>query len=171
VRPAAISAEDVTAELATGKGYVHGVDRHGQAVMWAFAGRHDKRSRKLQESVHLILYCLEKAIRLGEERGVEKICLVFDLSGFSSASMDYELVRELFVLLANYYPERLGQVLLWSAPSVFSAFWRVIRPYIDPATAAKVQFVARGDLGEHIDVGEHPAELRGRAGMALAQRG
>jgi len=159
VRPANITPEDVRVELASRKGYPHGLDRCGRPVLWAFAARHDKHTRDAEETVKLILYCLEKTIRNGEENGAEQVCLVFDLSGFSSKSMDYEVTKRLFLLLANYYPERLGQVLLLNAPSVFGAFWRIIRPYIDPVTFEKIQFVSKEALREFIDVDMLPREV------------
>jgi len=158
-RPGDITADDVKRELATGKGYPHGLDRCGRAVMWAFAGRHNKNTRDIEETVQLILYSLERAIKTGEEHGVEQVCLVFDLSGFGTKNMDYEAVKRLFMLLANYYPERLGQVLLLNAPGVFNVFWRVIRPYIDPVTFKKIQFVSKGALSDFIEPALLPPEV------------
>lgn len=151
MRPADITVEDIKVELATRKGYVAGLDRRGQPILWAFAGRHDKNIRDVDETERLILFSMERAVKLGNSSGSEKICLVFDLSGFGPKSMDYEIVKRLFLILARFYPERLGQVLLCDAPSVFSVFWRVISPYIDPVTFQKIKFVRKGELSEFID--------------------
>lgn len=158
-RPSDITANDVKAELATGKGYCHGYDRCGRSVVWGFAGRHDKYTRDVEATVSLILYNLETAIKTGEERGTEQMCLVFDLSGFGPKSMDYEVVRRLIELLANYYPERLGLVLLLNAPSIFNVFWRFIRPYIDPVTFDKIQFANKDVLYSFIDPVMLPDEV------------
>merc|ERR1711948_153025 len=100
-------------------------------------------TRHLEATVNLILYNMETAIEAGERRGVEQICLVFDLSGFGPRNMDYEVVRRLIQLLADYYPERLGQILLLNAPAIFSVFWRVIRPCIDPVLSRRSNLPAR----------------------------
>eukprot|EP00930_Biecheleria_cincta_P002335 TRINITY_DN103343_c0_g1_i1.p1 TRINITY_DN103343_c0_g1~~TRINITY_DN103343_c0_g1_i1.p1 ORF type:complete len:377 (-),score=67.59 TRINITY_DN103343_c0_g1_i1:395-1483(-) len=158
VRPSEITAEDVKVELATRKGYVGGLDRRGQPILWAFAGRHDKNVRDIDETEKLILLCMERAVSLGRTHGSDKICLVFDLSGFGPKSMDYEIVKRLFLLLARFYPERLGQILMCNAPSIFSMFWRVVSPYIDPVTFQKIRFVRRGELSEFIDAGTLPQD-------------
>jgi hypothetical protein len=43
-----------------------------------------------------------------------------------------------------YYAERLGHCIFWQPPSYFSTFIAMIRPFIDPATYAKV-VVINGD--------------------------
>jgi len=159
VRPEDITVADIKNELATGKGGPHGFDRCGRPVIWAFAGRHDKNARDIEETVKLILYSLETAISTGEKNGIEQVCFVFDLSGFGRKSMDYEVVKRLFLLLANYYPERLGQVLLLNAPKVFNVFWRVISPYIDPVTFKKIQFVSKNVFHEFIEPAMFPQEM------------
>lgn len=109
-RPAEIIADDIKIELASGKGYTHGVDLGGYSMIWSFAGRHDKSQRDIEETVNLILYNMESALATGEKRGVDKICLIFDLSGFGYKSMDYEVTNRLFQLLADFYPERLDRL-------------------------------------------------------------
>mmetsp|Transcript_42528 Transcript_42528/g.113661 ORF Transcript_42528/g.113661 Transcript_42528/m.113661 type:complete len:272 (+) Transcript_42528:1-816(+) len=140
-RPAESIADDIKIELASGKGYTQGDDLAGHPMMWAFAGRHDKSQRDIEETVKLILYNMESALATGEKCGVDKICLVFDLSGFGYKSMDYEVTNRLFQLLADFYPERLGRLLLWNAPRMFSAFWPIVSQVFDPVTFRKIQFV------------------------------
>jgi hypothetical protein len=40
--------------------------------------------------------------------------------------------------LQNHFPERLGKCLLVDVPWSFSTFWAIVRPFLAPATAAKV---------------------------------
>jgi len=150
-KPGDLTAEDVKVEMATGKGYFHGQDRCGRSIVWAFARLHDKRTRVADETMNLILYNMETAIKTGEERGVEQICFVCDLAGFGSKNMDYEVTTRLLSLLSDCYPERLGQILLLNAPTIFNVFWRVVRPCIDPVTFKKIQFASKGVLCDFID--------------------
>ncbi|CAI5462003.1 unnamed protein product [Closterium sp. Yama58-4] len=41
----------------------------------------------------------------------------------------------------SHYPERLGAAVIYNPPAVFEAFWKVIRPFIDPVTFNKILFV------------------------------
>jgi len=61
-KPALLTAADIPTEFASGKGYHHGFDPVGRPIIWAFASRHDKQQRDIEETVQLILFCLECAI-------------------------------------------------------------------------------------------------------------
>lgn len=159
VRPGDITLEEVQRELAIGKSYVHGFDRIGQPILWASAGRHCRATRDLDECIKMILYNLEVAIRKAESQGLEQMCVVFDLSGFGTKSIDYEVTKFMIAVLGSYYPGRLGSVLLWNAPSIFSMFWNVVRCRIDPITFQKFKFVRGGDLTSFVETAQMPAEI------------
>eukprot|EP00445_Apocalathium_hangoei_P011962 CAMPEP_0203868750 /NCGR_PEP_ID=MMETSP0359-20131031/17295_1 /ASSEMBLY_ACC=CAM_ASM_000338 /TAXON_ID=268821 /ORGANISM="Scrippsiella Hangoei, Strain SHTV-5" /LENGTH=360 /DNA_ID=CAMNT_0050787227 /DNA_START=59 /DNA_END=1141 /DNA_ORIENTATION=+ len=166
VRPAEITVEDVKTEHATKKGYAHGIDRLGHPVFWAFVSRHDRFNRDLEETVKLILFTMEDALRIGQRyQSSDQICLVFDLSGFGSKSMDIEVVKRLFLALARFYPERLGRVLLWNAPVIFNGFWQLISPFIDPVSFRKIKFVGEQNIVEAIDRAMLPDEIVARLGL------
>lgn len=167
-KPSLLTAADIPTEFATGKGYHHGFDRAGRPIIWGFASRHDKRQRDIEESVRLILFCLESAIRSGEAVGKEQVTLVFDLEGFGSKSMDFEMVGRLFKVLAKFYPERLGQVLLWRAPGIFSMFWKLISPYIDPVSFQKIKFAKAAELCEFIELKHLPHDVVRMQGLTTA---
>lgn len=44
----------------------------------------------------------------------------------------------------NYYPESLGKCLVVNPPWIFSGFYRMIRPLLDPVVAAKVEMISPG---------------------------
>mmetsp|Transcript_173343 Transcript_173343/g.550274 ORF Transcript_173343/g.550274 Transcript_173343/m.550274 type:complete len:303 (-) Transcript_173343:287-1195(-) len=156
VRPGDITADEVQRELATRKGIVHGFDKTGLPIFWVFSGRHIRAERNAQETVKFVLYNLEQAVRTAELRGLEQMCIVVDLSGFSTKSMDYEVIKCLTDILKRHYPERVGKILLWNAPSVFGMSWSIVRNWIDPVTRQKVQFVSGDVLFELVDRAEHP---------------
>jgi ABC-type glycerol-3-phosphate transport system permease component len=39
---------------------------------------------------------------------------------------------------ALHYPEVLRKMYIINAPSIFGLFWKIIKPMMDPVTAAKV---------------------------------
>jgi hypothetical protein len=44
-------------------------------------------------------------------------------------------------ILQDQYPERLGQAILLSPPTLFHVAWKVIAPFLDARTTAKIHFV------------------------------
>ena len=69
--------------------------------------------------------------------------VVFDMSGWAFWHASYlGYIKILVDIAQNQYPERLRRVVLVNAPFLFRSCWVVIRPWLDPVTAAKVVFVS-----------------------------
>ncbi len=51
------------------------------------------------------------------------------------------MARSFLDVLANHYPERLGYAVCMNAPVLWWAFFSVVRPFLDPVTAAKIRFI------------------------------
>ena len=49
--------------------------------------------------------------------------------------------RAVLSILQNHFPERLHRCVLLHAPALFLGFYKIISPFVDPVTKAKVQFV------------------------------
>jgi len=60
-------------------------------------------------------------------------------------------VKFLVEIFEKYYPESLGVALILNAPWIFSGCWAVIKPWLPPVTASKVQFVNTSQLEQYID--------------------
>lgn len=61
------------------------------------------------------------------------------------------------------YPESLGVMIIHNAPWIFSGVWRLIRGWMDPDIAAKVQFTnSVADVEKLIDLDQLPEELGGK---------
>lgn len=67
---------------------------------------------------------------------------VLDLHGFRMVDCNPRLAKIFLHLAADHYPERLGNIFLVDAPKIFSGFWSVISPFIDPKTKQKIEFVS-----------------------------
>jgi len=158
-RPGEMTVDQVKCEMAKRKGYQHGTDREGRPIIWAFAARHDKWDRDLEELSRMAVFVMESSLRTAEQNGLQHVCVVFNLAGFNFKCMDYEFVKRLIFILGSYYPERLGQVLMWNAPAVFNIFWKIIRPWIDPVTVKKIQFVEADSLEGYISPDMLPREV------------
>ena len=71
-----------------------------------------------------------------------KFIILFDMAGWGLWMAGYlRNILKLVDIAQNQYPERLRRVLLINAPYIFSGTWNLIKPWLDPKTAAKVAFV------------------------------
>lgn len=157
-RPGEITAVQVHREAAKRVSVQHGTDRRGHPVIWGFPYRHDKNNCDLDELMRLIVFTMENCLRMGAEQGLERVIVVFTLQGFGVKCMDYNFVKRFLFIMANYYPERLGQILLWNAPTIFNIFWGIVHPWINPNTAQKVMFVDTESLESFIAPDQFPED-------------
>lgn len=77
--------------------------------------------------------------------GDEQLLGVFDLKGFELRNADLAFVAFLVEAFFEYYPRRVGQVLLVDAPWIFQAPWKAIKPLLRKYSAL-VRFVDRPTL-------------------------
>jgi hypothetical protein len=132
-----------------GKFVVEGYDTTGRPAIFIYARKHNKNDRNLEELRLLIIYTMETIIKRTKP-DEERMLICFDLTDFRMSCMDYEMVKLLISILEFNYPETLSSALIINAPFIFYACWAVIRPWLDPVTAAKVAFVSGDKLFEHI---------------------
>jgi len=147
-------------ELNKGKFLIQGTNHHGYPIIFVFARKHDKNNRDVELMRMNIIYVLEKLIK-SSLPSEERIVLCFDLTGFSYTCMDYEVLKMLINILQFNYPDVLHHAIVVNAPFLFSACWVVIRPWLDPVTAAKVIFASFDQLPEHIPTEYIPINQEG----------
>lgn len=88
--------------------------------------------------------------------------IVFDMTDFSMANMDYAPVKFMIKCFEANYPESLGTVLVYKAPWIFNAIWNIIRGWLDPVVAGKVHFAKNVDeLEKFVPRSQIPTELGG----------
>ena len=80
--------------------------------------------------------------------GDGKLTAIFDLRGASMENMDVAGLKQIFGLLQSHFPERLGRMVFLDPPVIFWGVWRVVSPFVDPVTRAKVVMASLRDLSE-----------------------
>ena len=149
---------DITNEVASNKSFIQGTDKALHPVVYVFARRHDKNNRDIDEITRFIIYTINKALKESVP-SEEQIIIVFDLTNFGLSCMDYEAVKILISILAHNYPEILSTVHIVNHPWLFNACWAIIRPWIDPVTAEKVNFTSIEELPKYIDEKSIPEDV------------
>ncbi|KAF9972133.1 hypothetical protein BGZ73_004784 [Actinomortierella ambigua] len=148
-------------QLAMGKFFVHGTDKHGQPVVYLNVGLHRPADQEYRTLERLTIYLMEQG-RLLISPPVECVSLVFDLSQFGLGNMDYNLVKFLVQCFEAYYPESLGSIIVHKSPFVFWGVWKVIEPWLDRVVASKVKFTSTdAELLEYIPAEHLPSTYEG----------
>ncbi|KAJ3049215.1 hypothetical protein HK097_009763 [Rhizophlyctis rosea] len=150
------------AELESAKSYYGGKDKEGRPCCVVHVKYHDKNTVNEEKTKLLTVYMMETG-RLMLNPPQEMATIVFDMTDFGMANMDYNFVKFFVNTLQNFYPESLGLCLIVNAPWAFNACWLVIKPWLDPVVAAKIQFVKPKDLPTYIPSTTLPKRLNGTA--------
>ncbi|KAJ2557491.1 hypothetical protein EV175_001318 [Coemansia sp. RSA 1933] len=160
-RPHAITPEAMRDEASTGKQYVNGYDRGGRPIAYMYP--HRQNSSDAAANLKWVVYTMEQAIR-SMPPGATKITIVIDASKYSmSHAVPLSTAREFLRILETHYPERLHKAFVVSPPMYFVLFYRIIAPFIDPVTKAKIAFVdlsaqkPTSDDGVWVDIFDHIA--------------
>lgn len=137
-------------KLQSGTFSVKGCDKNGRPAVFINAARHNKNDRDLEELKRLIIFTMETVLQMAQPHE-ERMVIVFDLSGFGMSCMDYDALKMLVNILSFNYPETLSVSYVVNAPFLFWGCWGLIKPWLDPVTAAKVQFVKQDNLKNYFD--------------------
>ncbi|KAJ8104666.1 hypothetical protein OPT61_g10634 [Boeremia exigua] len=144
-----------------GKSFLHGLDSAGRPLCVVRARLH-KAGEQTEESLErFTVYTIETA-RLLLRPPIDTATIIFDMTDFSMANMDYTPVKFMIKCFEANYPESLGTVLVYKAPWVFNAVWSIVRGWLDPVVASKVSFVKNVDeLEKFVPRSQIPKELGG----------
>ncbi len=127
--------------LVSGESFFWKHDKQRRPVIVMRGRLHRPSAQSPKDMMFFSVYQMEMGRRLLQP-GVDKVCLLFDLSGGSISNFDLASIRFIVQTLQDYYPECLGKCLIVNAPWFFWGCWRVIRPWLDPAVVEKVEFVS-----------------------------
>jgi len=82
------------------------------------------QNSKTAERVKYLVYCMENAI-FNLPPHQEQVVWLVDLEGIKMSDISLKMAREIIHVLQDYYPKRLGLVILFNAPIVFQPFFKV----------------------------------------------
>lgn len=157
------TADYISPEQETGKQMIFGFDRHGRPCQYLSPARQNTESSPRQ--VQHLFYMMERVIDVMPP-GVETLDLLVNFrpaKDRQNTSVPVKTAKEVMSILQNHYPERLGKALIINGtaaeqpspllrarraprltsdavPWLFSGFFRVIQPFIDPVTREKLKF-------------------------------
>ncbi|KAJ5126465.1 hypothetical protein N7448_007244 [Penicillium atrosanguineum] len=144
------AGKDFLAQMRMGKSYVHGTDKLGRPIVVIRVRLHKPGAQSEEALERYIVHVIE-SVRLTLSPPVETAAVLFDMTGFSLSNMEYPPVKFILKCFEANYPESLGIMLIHNAPWVFSGVWRLIKGWMDPDIAAKVQFTnSAADLEKFI---------------------
>ncbi|KAK0725302.1 hypothetical protein B0H67DRAFT_481503 [Lasiosphaeris hirsuta] len=155
-------AHDFLAQARMGKSFLHGVDKSGRPICHVRVRLH-KQGEQIEESLERYTVYLIETCRMVLQPPVDTATIVFDMTGFSMANMDYSPVKFMIKCFEANYPESLGAVLVHKSPWLFQAgIWKVIRGWLDPVVANKVHFTNNvKEMEEFIARSQIPKDLDG----------
>lgn len=166
-----ISKADIQNELAAEKVFLQGCDLRGRPVLVVLGARHIIRQRDLDETKRLITYALEAAICGADtsKNPLGQILCLFDLSGIGLGNLDAKALQAVFEVLQQHFPESLSELWFLNTPMLFYGLWKVVSPFIQPATKDKITFLSgrtRGAvLAENVSPQVLPACYGGEADL------
>lgn len=144
------------------KTYIKGHDKQQRPIVVVRTKLHHSSDQTVEEMQLYTLLVIEAA-RLYLREPVDSASILFDMSDFSLSNMDYSPVKFMISAFEAHYPESLGVLLIHKAPWVFSGIWNIIKNWLDPVVASKVNFTkSTKDLEKFIDAEFLPASLGGK---------
>ncbi|CDO98299.1 unnamed protein product [Coffea canephora] len=161
-----ISSSEVPNEIAQNKMFVQGIDKKGRPIAVLIGARHFQNEiGGLDEFKRFVVFTLD---RLGSRMppGQEKFLVIADLQGWGYCNSDLRAYLGALSILQDYYPERLGKLLIIHVPYIFRAVWKAFYPFIDKNTKKKIILVKdkrlKATLLEDIDESQLPETYGGK---------
>ncbi|TVY46640.1 CRAL-TRIO domain-containing protein, partial [Lachnellula occidentalis] len=146
--------EGFLAQMRLGKSFLHGLDKGGRPMCFVRVRLH-KQGEQSEESLERYTVFTIETARMLLAPPADTACVVFDMTGFSMANMDYAPVKFMIKCFEANYPESLGVVLVHKAPWIFQGIWKIIKGWLDPVVASKIQFTNNKQEMEEFVSKEH----------------
>lgn len=136
-------------EAASLKMYVTGHDRAGRPIVVMRPARDNTGDEDAEWKVRYLVWVVERCVQMMDtRRGVEKMVWLIEMSGMKVAmTHSMSITKNCINIMQSHYVERLGKAFFINAPWLFSALWKVIAPFLDPVTKAKVSFIKSNRAG------------------------
>ncbi|KAG5593575.1 hypothetical protein H5410_044089 [Solanum commersonii] len=145
-KPNMIRWDDIAEQAEAGKVYkANYFDKYGRTVLVMKPGG-IPNPYSVEMQMRYLVYCMENSI-LDLKSGQEQMVWLIDFEGWNMSSISVKVTRETARILQDCYPERLGLAILYNPPKVFeSAFWILVKPFLEKRTYKKVKFVYPNDV-------------------------
>lgn len=168
-----VSASEVGNEIAQNKMFMQGTDKKGQPIAVVFGERHFMHKGGTEEFKRFLVFSLDRLCSRIPDHGPEKFTIIGDLKGYGYRNSDVRGYLAALSILQDYYPERLGKVIVINAPYIFMTLWKIIYPFIDKNTRNKIVFVdnkrMKATLLEDIDECQLPEIYGGKLQLVPIQ--
>lgn len=139
LNPNSDATQGILHEARLGKIYSIGRDRFGRGICVMDNTAQNTIDGAAQ--MRYLAYCVEAA-RGNCAEGVDKICVVMNLEGFSVFNaVPAQVIRETIDILTVVYPETLGVAIVWQPPRYANGVFAVFKKFVDPRTMQKFQWV------------------------------
>ncbi|KAI3429661.1 hypothetical protein D9Q98_005746 [Chlorella vulgaris] len=165
-----VEEEDVAPELALGKVQLQlPTDESAGRPLLIIKGRLHRPGVAPQLMNNFIYFCLEASSHYCHHPANPdgKLVAVFDLSGLQIKNLDASALRASFAMLEQHFPERILDIWMLEAPTIFWGLWKLVSPFIDPSTRKRIHFVygadGRKQLVESMGLEITPVEFGGTA--------
>ncbi|TPX69863.1 hypothetical protein CcCBS67573_g06734 [Chytriomyces confervae] len=149
-KPDKITADEVEPEGVSGKSFISGFDRKGQPLLYSIH-RLDK-TKTFDRYLRYCIFLLEKCIRVMPP-GVERMTFLIDNGGlgvFNAPPVSF--VSKFIGIAEAHYPQRLDTAVMLNPSWFIFGLFRIISPFMDPVTRAKVHFANVGP-NDHLNAG------------------
>ncbi|KAJ4960500.1 hypothetical protein NE237_020410 [Protea cynaroides] len=140
-----ISESEIQNHLAQNKLFMQGSDKKGRPIVVVLSARHFPTKGGVDEFKRYVVYSLDR-ICARMPQGQEKFVGIADLEGWGYSNSDIRGYLGALSILQDYYPERLGKLLLVHVPYLFMKAWKIVYPFIDKNTREKIIFVENKKL-------------------------
>jgi len=135
-------AGDIAVQLAQEKVCMQGLCRDGLPFVIVVARNHRPTGKEgVAELNRFFVYVMDTIATAMGPAGAFRILV--DLRGLSSKHADLAAMRVAFDVLQKGFPERMAHLWLAEPPAVFHALWKLITPFVAPATREKARRQAR----------------------------
>ena len=100
---------------------------------------------------------------------VENMINIQDLGGQGIMGMPHSKIKSLLGVIAGQYKGKAARVFALNSPTSFSVLWQVVRYFIDPNTARKVQIISKNTCPELLEL-VSPNQLEQKYGGTAPNR-
>lgn len=145
-----IPDDHVQAQLEEEKVFLQMETGSNRPLLYIQVKKHNPNKTDLEILKKFVVYSLETVTYVldspesGNPDG--KMDVLFDIRGMTWANFDVAGLKSCFTLLAQAFPERIHKIYMLDAPYMFDMIWKIVKPFVDPVSREKVEFL-HGDKG------------------------